>query len=252
MTSFRAILTYHSLDSSGSPISVPPAVFAAHVRWLAASRVRVLSLSALWADVQGGSGVGDAVALTFDDGFENFAEHALPVLRELGLPATVFVVTRQAGADNRWPSGGDPGIPVLPLMSWTTLEQLASNGIEIGGHTRTHRRSATLSPAQLEDEIVGGAEDIRAKLGVFPATFAYPYGSLSSTARACVARTFRVGVTTEMRALSARDDAALLPRLDAYYFRRSAGLEGFGSVSFRAYVRLRHTIRVARRVTARR
>jgi peptidoglycan/xylan/chitin deacetylase (PgdA/CDA1 family) len=248
VTSFRAILTYHSLDSSGSPISVPPDAFAGHVRWLAASNVRVLPLTELWADVQSGSGTGDAVAITFDDGFENVAEHALPVLREFGLPATVFVVSRNVGGDNRWQSQGDPGVPVLPLMNWATLEHLAANRIEIGGHTRTHRRSVSLSPAELEDEIAGGAEDIRARLGVFPATFAYPYGSLSAAARACVARTFKIGVTTEMKSLSPGDDAALLPRLDAYYFRNANGLDGFGSASFRAYVRLRHAIRVARRV----
>ena len=69
----KAILTYHSIDPSGSPISVSPDAFEAHVRWLSTGRVRVVPLEELGqlsADV-------DAVAITFDDGFENFSTHAL-------------------------------------------------------------------------------------------------------------------------------------------------------------------------------
>jgi len=64
----RAILTYHSIDESGSVISVSESVFRGHVTWLARSAVRVVSIDTLMhlpADA-------NAVALTFDDGFVNF------------------------------------------------------------------------------------------------------------------------------------------------------------------------------------
>lgn len=251
MTSLRAVLTYHSLDDSGSPISIEPASFAAHARWLASSSVRVVALEALVREVRGGDDAGDAVALTFDDGFANFGEHAAPLLAELGLPATVFVVSAHAGRTNAWGGTPDDGIPTLPLLDWHALGRLSECGIALGGHTRTHARLDALSGAALEDEIAGGAEDMVAQLGRRPTAFAYPYGATSHDATRCVGRHFEVGVTTQFLPLGAGDDAVLLPRLDAYYFRRPDGLRHWGSVRFRAYLRVRATARAARAASRR-
>ena len=251
MTSLRAVLTYHSLDDSGSPISVEPASFAAHARWLASSSVRVVALETLVREVRGGDDAGDAVALTFDDGFANFGEHAAPLLTELGLPATVFVVSAHAGRTNAWGGTPDDGIPTLPLLDWQALGRLSECGITLGGHTRTHARLDALSGAALEDEIAGGAEDMVAQLGRRPTAFAYPYGATSRDAARCVGRHFAVGVTTQFLPLGAGDDAVLLPRLDAYYFRRPDGLRHWGSVRFRAYLRVRATARAARAASRR-
>jgi len=109
----RAILTYHSIDSSGSPISVSPSAFRAHVRWLASGAVRVLPLDEL---VSAGDDE-DAVAITFDDGFENFATEAAALLAQHGLPSTVFVVPEHVDGTNAWGGSDAPGIPTLPLMS---------------------------------------------------------------------------------------------------------------------------------------
>ena len=244
--SFRAILTYHSLDDSDSPISVSPAVFERHVRSLAASSVRVLGLEELWREVQSGDDAGDAVAITFDDGFANVGEHGVPVLEAFGLRSTMFVVSGRAGRDNRWGSRGDPGIPVMPLLDWPALGRLAERGVSVGGHTRTHRPLDQLSPDEVEDQIAGGAEEIARRLGLRPSSFAYPYGVVSSAAASCVERTFQVGVTTMLRALDAADSPALLPRLDAYYLRRHDALADWGSARFRARLRLRGALRSVR------
>lgn len=112
----RAILTYHSIDESGSPISVSPSAFRAHVRWLASGAVRVLPLDEL---VKADDRM-DAVAITFDDGFENFATECADLLVEHALPTTVFVVPEHVGRTNEWGGVASPGIPTLPLMSWPT------------------------------------------------------------------------------------------------------------------------------------
>ncbi len=82
-----AILTYHSIDSSGSIISVAPTLFQAHMEVLAGSRIPVVPL----AEIQRRDG---CLAITFDDGFENFESAALPFLEKYAFPATVFLVTR--------------------------------------------------------------------------------------------------------------------------------------------------------------
>ena len=247
MTSFRAILTYHSLDDSGSPISVSPGAFAEHARALAKGHVRVLPLAELWAEVRSGSeSVGDAVAITFDDGFANFAEHAAPVLGELGLPSTVFVVSRRVGGTNAWGGRDEPDIPTLPLLGWDALGRLAEAGVCIGGHTQTHQHLDRLGAGEIVDEVVGGRDEIATRLGVVPRCFAYPYGAVSDAASNCVAQSYDVGVTTQLRALSPEDAAPRLPRVDAYYLRGANDLHAWGSVRFRAYIRLRAAIRSLR------
>src|SRR5580700_4908300 len=106
-----AILTYHSLDDSGSVISTPPVVFRRQMEFLAQSGIPVVPLDQ--AVARPGS-----VALSFDDGFGNLADHALPVLEQYHLPATIFVVSRYCGKMNNWPSQPAGGVPQLPLLSW--------------------------------------------------------------------------------------------------------------------------------------
>jgi peptidoglycan/xylan/chitin deacetylase (PgdA/CDA1 family) len=241
----RAVLTYHSIDDSDSPISVRPSVFAEHVRWLASGRVRVVALRELHACE------GDAVAITFDDGFENFEREAFPHLAAHGLPATVFVVSGFAGRSNAWDGRGDAGVPVLPLLSWNALNRLAAAGVEIGAHTRRHVRLDRLGDAALDDEIGGGADDIARQLGRRPTAFAYPYGAVSRAAAACVRNHFAVGVTTQLRVLRAREDVALLPRVDCYYLRDPGLLEGWDTPRFRARLRVRRAARCFRRLSFR-
>ena len=231
----RAILTYHSIDSSGSPVSLPEDAFLAHVRFLASGRVRVVPLGELPSTPEG----EDAVAITFDDGFQNFATLAAPQLSGHGLPATIFVVSEAVGGTNAWDGRAAPGIPTLPLMSWGDLQSASAAGFEIGAHSRHHADLTRLAPAQLEDETAGCVERIAAELGQSPRRFAYPYGAVNASVARVVRAVFVQGVTTEMRPLSDHDDPALLPRLDAWYFRRAGALEGWGSATFRRRVWLR-------------
>lgn len=228
----RAILTYHSLDSSGSPISLPPSVFRRHMEWLQEGRVRVVSVAelvALPADA-------DAVSLTFDDGFANFASEAAPLLRANGYPATVFIVTGHVGTDNRWRGRGEAGIPVLPLLGWDALGRLRESGIDLAAHTRTHPRLTALGTAALDEELGAAKEEIRRRSGAAAEGFAYPYGEVDGRVTAAAARYYRWACTTELRPLGSRDAEMLLPRLDAWYFQNPARLSGWGTPAFRAWL----------------
>ena len=236
----RAILTYHSLDDSGSPISVAPVDFARHVSWLARARVPVVPLDALLAHR------GAGVAITFDDAYTNVASIAAPLLREHGFPATVFAISGMAGRSNVWDAPVRDRIPELPLLDWDGLGALAESGMTIGAHTRTHPRLREVPRAMLEEEIIGGADELEQRLGRRPTTFAYPFGSISDDAVAVVRRRFDLAVTTELRLLADREDPALVPRVDAYYLRAPGRLESWGSPAFRAHLSLRAAVRRVR------
>ena len=227
----RTILTYHSIDPSGSVISVDPDTFRRQMRWLSQSGVAVLPLRDL------PTATGNAVALTFDDGFANFADVALPLLADLRLPATLFVVTARVGMTNDWElPAGRSRIPTLPLLDWGGVAVAAERRIEIGAHGRHHLRLAAASAGDLSDETIGAASDIEREIGTTPSAFAYPYGDWNPASAVKVSEVYRASCTTDFRLLSESDHAHNLPRLDMYYFREAGLLEAFGTPRFARYI----------------
>ncbi len=240
----RAILTYHSLDSSGSPISVDPAVWREQVAWLATGPVPVVPLE----ELAGRTSDVDAIALTFDDGFANFATEALPVLENHDLPATVFVPSDHVAQTNAWEGRGDRGIPELPLMDWPDLGRAIEAGITVGGHSRTHPRLTALASDALADEVGESAERLFRELGQRPTTFAYPYGIYDDVVVSAVAGQFQWACTTELAALTSETSPLLLPRIDMFYFRRRGQLQTWGTGWFGRRLWSRRQARRVRRV----
>jgi peptidoglycan/xylan/chitin deacetylase (PgdA/CDA1 family) len=240
----RAILTYHSIDGSGSAVSVSPSSFRRQIEWLAAEGVRVVSLAELPALPP----ESRAVALTFDDGIANLDAEAAPVLQANGMTATVFVVTNRVGKDNRWEGRSRYRSPALPLLGWDELGRLASRGWGIGSHSRTHCRLPGCGDGRLDDELDGSAGDIAAALGTRPRWLAYPYGALDARVAARAAATYELACTTELRPLGVRVPPMRLPRIDAWYLRSGLRRVGWGSPAFRAILGARRLMRAARSV----
>ncbi|MCC6989200.1 MAG: polysaccharide deacetylase family protein [Acidobacteria bacterium] len=242
----RAILTYHSIDASGSPISVAPDAFARHVAWLAGGRVSVEPLAAIAQGDDCAADGRDRVAITFDDAFENFGTVAWPRLRASGLPATVFVVSGHAGGTNRWGGVASPGIPELPLLTWEALGACAAAGADIGAHSRTHPHLSRTSAAARLDELAGCRDTIAARLGVTPESFAYPYGDCDASVVRDTAAVFARACTTEYRQVGVSDSVHRLPRLDMFYFQGPAALDDWGRPAFLRRIAMRRAARALR------
>ena len=236
----KAILTYHSIDNSGSVVSISTAQLDKQLKALKSRGVRIVPLASLRLvppDV-------DAVALTFDDGFENFATAAAPVLLAHTAPATVFVIPSCVGSTNDWEFADSRTIvPRLPLMSWAQIADVRSQGFDIGGHSQTHRSMKGLEANILDREVTESAASIKERVGAEPVAFAYPYGDYDDAAVAAVARRYSLACTTNFGLLSDTDEAHALPRLDMYYFRSGAMLDRFGSLQFKRFVAARRIIR---------
>jgi peptidoglycan/xylan/chitin deacetylase (PgdA/CDA1 family) len=240
----RAILTYHSIDSSNSVISTSEDAFRRQVKWLAGAHVRIVDIADLLLledDI-------DAVALTFDDGFANLGTSAIPHLLEAGLTATVFVVTDCVGGTNSWEFKSGNDVPLLPLLDWSNLAGLHEHGFSIASHSRSHSRLSALTSSEVNDELAGSIERVKTELGFEPTFFAYPFGATSAGVVEQVSSRFSHACTTEFRLVSDAENPHLLPRLDMCYFRDVARLESFGTPAFRRYVRLRARGRRLRRV----
>ena len=115
------------------------------------------------------------ILLTFDDGYADLVEYALPVLRRYGFGGVVFVVTAQLGGANTWDQAKGSG--THRLMTAEQIRYWAMQGIEFGAHGRSHVDLTTLPPQRLKEEVLGGASDLAGILGSPAVSFAYPYGS---------------------------------------------------------------------------
>ncbi len=97
------ILTYHSIDNSGSVISTTPERFRSQMQYLSDSSFNVISLNEIATCIREKQPFPSrSLAITFDDGFKNNYDIAYPVLKEYGFSAIIFLVTGYCGRNNRW------------------------------------------------------------------------------------------------------------------------------------------------------
>ena len=125
-----------------------------------------------------------AFVVTFDDGYDNVFRNAWPVLRDLRVPATVFLATAYLNSDQPFPCDdwSLAGSHDVPASSWRPLttgqcRAMAADGlIELGTHTHTHADFRN-RPQALVDDLRASLDVLRDKFGLTDATFAFPYGT---------------------------------------------------------------------------
>ena len=188
--SFRAprILMYHGIcrfadDPYG--VCTSPERFQSHMRYLKLRKLRGVSVRELLRAVDSGTAKG-LVGLTFDDGFEDFLQAALPVLESFGFSATVFVLGSMP-RENNWDRYQEPK-PQIKLLGAEGIREVAARGMEVGSHGMSHLRLSGMEPGLLEEEVSGSRRVLGEVLGEAVGGFCYPYGSVDSAAIRAVRR----------------------------------------------------------------
>lgn len=241
------ILTYHAVESAGSPLCVEPALFRAHADAIVASGRRTMTVAQLASELANGGAREPAVVLTFDDAFESAVRVAVPILAERGLTATIFCVAGHLGGSSDWATGRSGGF-VSTIASADQLAETASAGFEIGSHGIWHAPLTAASAETLQDEVVASRRMLSQIVGGSVETFAYPYGALpAARGRQLVETTYVAACTTRLDSVSRRADLHLLPRIDAHYVRRPDLLLRALDGSLRSYLSVRRTAARARR-----
>lgn len=178
------IMMYHSVaerEHDPHGLAVSPVRFAEQMETLRRRGLRGVSMAELTAASAAGSARG-LVGITFDDGYADIVDHALPVLRHLGFTATAFVLAGRIGGVNEW----DEGTP-WPLLDASGIRSWLDAGFEVGSHGTLHLHLAGADPKSLQSEVAASRDALAELTGQPIAGYAYAYGSMDEAARAAVA-----------------------------------------------------------------
>jgi len=172
----------------------------------------------------------DVVAVTFDDGTADFHEHALPLLVQYEVPATLYVSTGPVNEGISFPSW-TAGAASPPALNWSQVSEAASTGlIEIGSHTHTHADLDRLPAPAVEDELRRSRDLIEEHVGAPCRAFAYPHAVFSPGAEAAVRRHYETAAVGGWR-------KNIGGALDPYRIARVPITRADGDRFFRAKVR---------------
>ena len=185
------ILMYHyistppnALDKVRRDLSVDPSVFEEQMHYIATHNFTTITLDQAYAGIEGkGTLPAKPLVLTFDDGYRDFYDTALPILQKYHLKAAVYVVASFAS---------NPA-----YMSWDVLDTVVASGlVEIGSHTLTHADLPYKSDAQVFDEVVLSKRILEEHFHRAITSFCYPYGGYSDKIVQVVRQAGYKGATT--------------------------------------------------------
>jgi peptidoglycan/xylan/chitin deacetylase (PgdA/CDA1 family) len=173
------ILMYHNLGRppKGAPLRklyVRPGSFFRQMALLRLLGYRGLSMREAMPYLRGQM-QGKVAAITFDDGYADTVELALPALLRFGHSATCYVVSQRVGQHNIW-DADRLGVH-KSLMNEDQLRQWNAAGMEVGAHSRSHPHMTSCDDASLWAEVAGSKADLEAFLQAPVTQFCYPYGS---------------------------------------------------------------------------
>lgn len=209
------ILCYHSIDVSGSPVSVDPKSFADQMAYLLRQGYQAVTLHDVVEYAQNGhTSVKRPVCIVFDDGYKNNYTEAFPVLHKVGFSATIFVTTDYCGKLNKW-SPQHKSIPSLPMMSWEEMVEMSRHGIEFGSHTKSHPKLAEIDAKMAREELEGAKEELEHHLGEKVEFASYPFGSFNGEVKTLAESLFKAVVSTRLGKVQLGSDIHALERINA-------------------------------------
>ena len=211
------VLCYHRI---GGPLElgvtrVGRSLFARQMTALARAGWRTLSL-AEFSRFAAPHAPRRTFLLTFDDGYAALADHAYPVLAELGFTATTFLITDYVGKTNTWDVRYTWNR--LPHLEWSAVEHWRGRGFEFASHGATHRRLTWLDDASALDDLRRARDMLVARLG--PAAgkaIAYPFGAVD---RRITTLAREAGYELGFGGVKATGDLLNLPRVPVYLWDR--------------------------------
>jgi peptidoglycan/xylan/chitin deacetylase (PgdA/CDA1 family) len=209
------VIGWHRVDGARSRgLSTGVDDFRRHLDLLEELDVRVLPLETAVTRLRAGTLPERAVALTFDDGYASVLRTAWPLLKERGLPASLFVVTAALVGPLRFRWDAAETDPErYGLSTAGELVDAVGQGLDIGSHTVTHPWLPGLEPALLEHELGESRARLEDLLGRPVRSLAYPTGGWTRLVRDAAERAgYTTGITVDRGTNTARTHPLALRR----------------------------------------
>ncbi len=207
------ILGYHRLSDAREPLSVSPAAFRRQMEIVAGSGVTPISLERA-VELLRHEVDGRYLCVTFDDGYLDNLEHGEPVLRELGIPATIFLPTGIIdGSESYFWYDAQP-----PAVSWRQVTETSSDGVlRFESHTVTHRWLPDLRDGDVVREFADSKAAIEQRTGRPVTAIAFPGGLYGSREQRLVREAgYQAGITTDPGVNESGQDPTALKRTLIY------------------------------------
>jgi peptidoglycan/xylan/chitin deacetylase (PgdA/CDA1 family) len=217
------ILMYHVIadPTAGAPypqLYVSESEFAEQMRWLGRHGYHAVTQRAVWDHWHRGRPLpARPIVISFDDGYREVADSALPIMQSHGWPGVLNLTVK-----NLRVSGG--------LSQWR-VRKLIDADWELASHTQTHPDLPSLSGAALTAEVAGSRGILRSRFGVPVDFFCYPAGRYDARVIDAVRRAGYLGATTTVEGLARSNEAYELERIRV---SRGQGAQGLAQALARA------------------
>lgn len=214
------VLMYHSISKKPEIVGHPyfetntfPETFRSQMEYLHRNGYSSVSLAEIYSLSCVPKSEGKTVVITFDDGYADFREYALPVLSELGFFATVFVPTSYIGIKRKEFMGRE-------CMTWSEIRECMKHGTHFGSHSSTHPRLDRLTFVNMEDELKNSKMELEMHLGKEIDSFSFPFAFPETDKRfitryqECLERQgYRIAVNTRIGRVKKGIERFSIPRI---------------------------------------
>jgi peptidoglycan/xylan/chitin deacetylase (PgdA/CDA1 family) len=205
------VLMYHHVSNETPAVtSISPEKFEKHMAYLEEHH-QVLPLEVLVEKLRAKQSLPDkAVAITFDDGYDNIYANAHPILKKYNFPYTVFINPPLIGK-------------LKSQLDWTQVQSMAKQGVRFANHSSHHNHMLQRLPNKNEKawlkrtmkDINDAQQVLSSKLGVKKRYLAYPYGEYNLALRQAIKAQGYTGFGQHSGAIGQFSDYSALPRFPA-------------------------------------
>lgn len=190
----RRILYYHSV-AQDSIRSHTPSAFSDQLHWLRCNGLRGVTVAEFVGERKEGG--NDLVGISFDDGYADNLDTALPLLESVGFAATIFVLTGYIGHRSRVHSGSGYRLyPNRQMLSRHDLRALVASGFEVGSHGISHHMLTRMPLSDAENEIRQSKYCLEDWLGTEVSSISFPNGQKGAFSDELVGICSRAGYKT--------------------------------------------------------
>ena len=202
------IVSYHSISDENCPISLSLNEFERQLAFFKKNNFQSIHYN----EIKNNS--SKKFIITFDDGYKDLIENALPLLKKYNFKATCLIISNLIGKSNMWDEHNN-NIKDKELMNLSDIDFWLKNGMKIGSHSKNHKKLTLLKEKDAKDEIINSKIELESLTGTSINSFCYPYGLHNESIVNIVKEEYDSAFTTNRSRFDpARHNKYKLPRID--------------------------------------